>query len=428
MRRRTFLKQTALFTSWSVMRGAAFTYGANERLRVGAIGIAGQGTANINGVVAAGGEIVALCDVHESRKEVAALRQRFAAARFYADFRHMLDKEKLDAVIVSTPDHTHAPATLLALKAGCHVYCEKPLTHTVHEARLVAETAAREKRVTQMGTQIHAGSNYRRVVELIQTGTLGDVREVHVWCARSFGGVERPKETPPVPDGLHWDLWLGPAPVRPYHPTYVPFYWRRWWDFGGGTLADMGCHYLDLVFWALQLRHPTVVAAEGPKPHPESAAVWLIVHYEFPSRGNGPPLRVTWYDGGKRPKHFEEPGLLPKWGDGVLFVGTKGMLLADYSNHQLLPVERFAQAPRPKPFIPESKGHHREWVEACRGQGQPLCSFDYAGPLTETVLLGLVAYRLGRPIHWDAPNCRAINDPEADRFLRKEYRKGWQIA
>lgn len=428
MRRRAFLQSIGLGAGWWIVRGGALSYAANERLRVGAIGIAGQGTYNINNVVSAGGEIVALCDVHESRKEVAAIRERFRAAKFYTDFRHMLDKEKLEAVIVSTPDHTHAPATLRALKAGCHVYCEKPLTHTVHEARLVAETAVKEKRVTQMGTQIHAGSNYRRVVELIQTGTIGEVREVHVWCGRSFGGVDRPKETPPVPQGLHWDLWLGPAPYRPYHPTYVPFYWRRWWDFGGGTLADMGCHYIDLAFWALDLRYPTTIAAEGPPSHPESAAVWLVVHYEFPARNKLPPVKLTWYDGGKRPKYFEEPGLLPKWGDGVLFVGSKGMLIADYSNHRLLPEKQFAEFSRPKPYIPESKGHHREWVEACKQGSQPLCHFGYAGPLTETVLLGVAAYRLGRPIHWDAQNCRAINDPEAERFLRKIYRQGWEIS
>lgn len=428
MRRRTFLKSVGWGAGFVILKGGALTYAANEKLRVGAIGIAGQGAYNINNVAAAGGEIVALCDVHTSRKEVAAMRERFPNASFYTDYRLLLDKEKLDAVIVSTPDHTHAPATLLALKAGCHVYCEKPLTHTVHEARLVSETARKYKRVTQMGTQIHAGSNYRRVVEWIESGAIGEVREVHVWCGRSFGGVDRPKETPPVPEGLDWDLWLGPAPYRPYHPTYVPFWWRRWWDFGGGTLADMGCHYIDLAFWALKLRHPTVVAAEGPKPHPESAAVWLIVHYEFPARDNLPPVKLTWYDGGKRPKYFDEPGLLPKWGDGVLFVGSKGMLIADYGQHRLLPEKQFANVPRPKPSIPESVGHHREWVQACKNNGQTLCHFDYAGPLTETVLLGVAAYRLQRPIHWDAARCQAVNDPEAERFLRKEYRRGWEIS
>jgi predicted dehydrogenase len=398
---------------------------ANERLHVGIIGVAGQGNYDMTQVAAAATAIVALCDVDE--KKLDSAHQRFPKAQTYTDFRRLVDHKGLDAVAIATPDHTHAIATMAALKAGLHVYCEKPLTHTVGEARLVAETAAKQKRVTQMGTQIHAESNYRRVVELVQSGTIGPVREVHVWCAKSWGGGERPKDTPPVPAGLHYDLWLGPATYRPYHPAYLPFHWRRWWDFGGGTLADMACHYMDLPFWALKLRHPEKVVAEGPAPvHPETAAPWLRVHYDFPARDDLPPVKLTWYDGGKRPPHFAE-GKLPKWGDGVLFVGEKGMLLADYNNRKLLPEKDFAGFAPPKPFIPDSIGHHREWVEACKTGGPTTCSFADSGALTEAVLLGNVSYRLGKPLLWDAKKLQATNAPDAERLIHKEYRKPWTL-
>ncbi len=397
----------------------------NDRLQVGVIGIAGQGTYDLNEVARAGAAIVALCDVHESRPEVGEVRKRFPKGPFYTDFRKLLDQKGLDGVVIATPDHTHAVPAMAALKAGLHVYCEKPLTHTVSEARLIAETAVKNKRVTQMGTQIHAGENYRRVVELIETGAIGPVKEVHVWCDTVLSGGDRPKETPPVPAGLHYDLWLGPAPYRPYHHAYIPFHWRGWWDFGGGALADMACHYMDLPFWALKLRYPERVAAEGSPVHPESAARWLIVHYEFPARKDLPPVKLTWYDGGKRPKAFEG-GILPKWGNGVLFVGEKGMLLADYGNHKLLPEKDFNDFKPPSPFIPRSIGHHREWVEACKTGGPTTCNFDYSGALTEAVLLGNVSFRLGKPITWDAKNMRT-NEPEAEKFIQHHYREGWRL-
>jgi len=397
---------------------------ANDRLHVGIIGISGQGTYNVNELAKTDAAIVALCDVYENFKGVVAIRERFPEAKFYTDFRKMIDAKGLDAVLVATPDHTHAPATLMALNAGLHVYCEKPLTHTVSEARLVAETAAKHKRVTQMGTQIHAGNNYRRVVELIQHGAIGPVREVHVWCAKVHAGGDRPKDTPPVPEGLHYDLWLGPAPYRPYHSAYIPFHWRGWWDFGGGTLADMACHYMDLPFWALKLRHPERVSAEGSPVHPESAAQWVIAKWEFPARETLPPVKLTWYDGGKRPRAFAD-GKLPKWGDGVLFVGEKGMLIADYNKYKLLPEKDFAGFTPPTPFIPNSIGHHKEWVEACKTGGSTTCNFGYSGALTETVLLGNVAYRYGKPFSWDAKSLKAVNEPEADRFIQHHYRTEW---
>lgn len=427
--RRRFLKASAALAATGLWVGNSFGQdqkdGTNDRLRVGVIGVAGQGEYDLNEVASAGAEIVALCDVDEKR--AASAREKFPRAKFYPDFRRLLDSKNLDAVVIATPDHTHAVAAMFALQAGLHVYCEKPLTHTVHEARLVAETARKHKRVTQMGTQIHAGTNYRRVVELIQSGAIGPVREVHVWCDKSLGGGDRPSDMPPVPEGLHYDLWLGPAPHRPYHPTYIPFHWRKWWDFGGGTLADMACHHMDLPFWALKLRYPEKVSAEGSAPvHAETAAKWLIVRYEFAARDQLPPVSLTWYDGGKRPPHFAE-NKLPKWGDGTLFVGEKGMLLADYGRRQLLPKEKFEGFDPPKPVIPDSIGHHREWVEACRNGGETTCNFSYGGALTEAVLLGNVSYRLGRPLNWDAKNLRATNEPDAERFLHKEYRKPWVL-
>jgi len=425
--RRRFLKASATSAvTFTIFRSGALAYGANEKLDVGVVGIAGQGNYNLRQTASAGGNIVALCDVHESRKQVQENRQAFSKAAFFTDYRRMLEKAKLDAVVVATPDHTHAPIAATALKAQKHVYCEKPLTHTVHEARVLAELAAREKRVTQMGTQIHAGSNYRRVVELIQGGVIGEVREVHVWVEKAWNFLDRPEERIKPPAGLDWDLWLGPATLRDYQGGIVPQDWRRWWDFGGGTLADMMCHHADLPFWALSLRHPDKVTAEGPTPHPKGAPPWVIVHYEFPARGKLPPVKLTWYDGGKRPKLFQE-GKLPSWGDGSVFVGEKGMLLAGYTQHRLLPEEKFANYPRPKPTIPDSIGHHKEWVEACKTGGTTTCNFDYSGALTESVLLGVAAFRHGKPITWDPRNLKAINDPSADRFLRKEYRKGFEL-
>jgi predicted dehydrogenase len=429
--RRQFLQTSAALGAAGFWPGLAPAQdkkpAANDRLHVGVIGVTRRGGENLNGVVEAGVEVVALCDVDEAL--AGKVRERFPKATFCTDYRRMFDQKGLNAVVVSTPDHSHAPATVLALKAGLHVYCEKPLTHTVHEARVVAELAAKQKRVTQMGTQIHAGTNYRRVVELIQAGAIGAVREVHTWCGRSWGGAQRPPAGAPIPNTLDWDLWLGPAPQRPYAPeVYHPFNWRGWWDFGGGTLADMACHHMDLPFWALNLRVPEKVWAEGaPSPaDAETAARWVIVHYEFPARDKLPPVHLTWYDGGKRPKHFDGGGL-PKWGDGNLFVGKKGMLLADYTRHRLLPEKTFEGYQPPKPTIPDSLGHHKEWVEACKTGGATTCNFDYAGPLTEAVLLGNVAYRLGKPITWDAKNLKAVNEPGADKYLRKAYRKGWSV-
>ncbi|MBC8372249.1 MAG: Gfo/Idh/MocA family oxidoreductase, partial [Planctomycetes bacterium] len=305
----------------------------NEKLDIAVIGVSGRGGANLGGVKSQ--NIVALCDVDANRLGGAA--KGFPKAEKFADFRKMLDKmhNQIDAVVVSTPDHTHAPAAAAAMRLGKHCYCEKPLTHTVGECRTLIELAAKGKLVTQMGTQIHANSNYRRVVEIVQSGMIGSVGKVHVWHTVSYGVSGRPKDTPPVPGNLSWDLWLGPARERPYHPCYLPGRWRGWRDFGTGGIGDFGCHYMDLPFWALKLRHPASVEAEGPPQHAESTPRWLKIIYKFPARDGGKlaPVTMTWSDGGKKPAGLTEllaplGSAAKKWRSGILFVGDKGMVLA----------------------------------------------------------------------------------------------------
>ena len=422
--RRQFAARAALGAGLliGVRPAVARTYQANEQLAIGIIGVANRGRDNLKGV--ASQTIAALCDVDSSYlDEVGAA---FPQAERFADFRRMLDRAKLDAVVISTADHTHAPAAAMALRKGLDVYCEKPLTHSVYEARVLADLARRHKSVTQMGTQIHAGSNYRRVVEAIRAGVIGDVAKVHVWCDGGKTGGDRPTDTPPVPSTLDWDLWLGPAPERPYHPAYVPHNWRGWWDFGNGTLGDLGCHHMDLPFWALDLRYPSAVEAEGPPVHPESTPTWLVVRYEFPERPGLPAVNLTWYNGDRRPRYFAE-GKLPSWGNGTLFVGSKGMLLADYNRHVLLPESAFADYKPPERTIPDSIGHYEEWIEACKSRGPTTCNFDYSGALTEAVLLGNVAYRSGERLNWDARNLRARGSRNAEGYLRRRYRRGWRL-
>lgn len=426
--RRQFLKQAALTTAGICLAGvpssrAARKLSANDKLNLGVIGVANRGAANLQGV--ASENIVALCDVDETA--LSRVAQNFPQARTYLDFRRLLDQKEIDAVVVSTPDHVHAVAAVMALKSGRHLYCEKPLSRTVSEARIITDTARRHRRATQLGTQIHAEPNYRRVVELIQTHAIGPVREVHVWVGVSYGGKDRPTDVVPVPAGLHWDLWLGPVEYQPYSPEYAPGKWRNWWAFGGGTMADFGCHYLDLPFWALDLKYPlSVEPVDGPPVHPDSTPPWLIMRYEFPARGEKPPVKLIWYHGGKQPPQLD-PELARNFRSGVLFIGEKGNLLADYSRRKLLPEQEFADFKAPDPFIPDSIGHHQEWIRACKTGAPTTCSFDYSGPLTEAALLGNVAYRAGQKLEWNAKRLRAGNCPEAEPFIRHHYRRGWKL-
>jgi predicted dehydrogenase len=386
--------------------------------------------------------VAILCDVSEANLNLAA--QTYTNARKIADFRKVYDHAKeFDAVVISTTEHTHAFATMPALQLGKHVYCEKPLTHNIWEARVIREAAAKTKLVTQMGTQIHAGDNYRRVVELIQSGAIGAVTEAHVWVGRAWGlhaseeeakassdivfVQNRPANSSPIPAGLNWDLWLGPAPERPFNEVYLPGpKWYRWWDFGNGTMSDLGSHWADLPFWALKLDRPLTVKASGPSPHPEIAPASMRVTYQYGQRGTRPPVRLTWYQGTYKPQILKESGV-PEWKSGVLFVGDKGMLLSDYSKHILLPEAKFADFKRPEPFIPKSLGHYAEWIHACKTGAPTTCNFEYAGWLTEANHLGNVAFRAGKKLEWDFKNLRAKNAPEIEPLIRRKYRKGWKL-
>jgi predicted dehydrogenase len=395
----------------------------NEKLNLACIGTANRAAADIQGVMHE--QIVALCDVDKTYLD--RKLKELPDARPYADYREMLDKEadKIDAVVIGTTDHHHAPATIRAIRAGKHVYCEKPLTHTVEEARIIATAAKQAGVATQLGTQIHAENNYRRVVEIIQAGTIGDITDVHVWVGKGWGGGERPAGGDEPPATLSWDLWLGPAPVRPYvKGLYHPAQWRRWWDFGQGTLGDMACHYMDLPFWALKLRHPTYCEAEGPEVHPETCPNGLIVRYQYPEREGLVPVKLTWYDGDLVPKQVAGERVPNA---GVMFIGTAGKMFADYSRYRLFPTDKFADFEPPAKTIPDSIGHHREWLKACRDGSPTTCNFDYSGALTESVLLGNVAYRSGQKVEWDAANLKT-NSPASQKFISKEYRSGWEVS
>ena len=431
IKRRDFLKLVGAMTAAATFPAPAFaqTQNANSKLNVVCIGIGSRGAANVNGV--SGENMVALCDIDANQLNRG--KERFPNAKLFSDYRKMYDEieKEIDAVVVSTPDHTHAAPSIIGMKLGKHCYCEKPLAHNVKEVRDMMAIAKEKKLATQMGTQIHEGDNYRRVVELVRAGAVGAIKDVHVWCGTKWGGRPFSTDTPAVPAHIDWDLWLGPAPERPYHPQYFGGAWRCYWAFGNGTLGDMACHYMDLPFWALELGLPkTVEAFCEEKVTPEVAPGQLRVEYTFGERqttwGVLPAVTLNWYDGGLKPTMLKEKEL-PDWGAGVLFVGEKGMLVADYGRWLLFPQERFADYKVPEQTIPKSVGHYREWINACQTGSPTTCHFDYSGPLAETVLLGAVAFRIGKKIEWDAAGMRAINSLEADRYLSRDYRKGWEV-
>lgn len=437
LNRRQFIRTTAAASSLAsaVYVGHALAQESNspnEKLNIACIGVANKGRHNIDEL--ASQNIVALCDVDERFLNQAG--ERWKDARKHRDYRKMLEAEvnKIDAVVVSTADHTHAPATSIALDLGKHVYCEKPLTHTVAEARAIAKLAKKKGVATQMGTQIHASNNYRRVVELVQSGAIGTVKEVHSWCNKGWSNGRFDACSVPVPENLNWDLWLGPAKEHAYCNAIHPGNWRRFWEYGSGTFGDMACHVMDLPFWALNLTHPISVACEGPEVHPDGAPSWCKASYEFPN-GKGGKLLFTWSDGGEHfniVKQTNGPGPdakpLSTWGLGVLFVGDKGMLVADYGRAILLPQEQFKDFKVPEQTIPNSIGHWNEWVKACKTGSPTTCNFDYSGRLTETVLLGIVAYRSGGKVAWDADKLAATGNDKAQQYVSKEYRKGFEVV
>jgi predicted dehydrogenase len=444
LRRRDFLQKSAAGAALArlaavprhVLGGAGHTP-PSEKVNLACIGVGNRGWQLVQGMQHH--NIVALCDVDE--KYLGKASERYPGARKYNDFRKLLDWEEnnVDAVVVATPDHVHVPATVMALKMGKHCYTEKPLGHNVYEVREATRVARRYGLATQLGNTWHSAHIFRSVVELIRGGTIGEVKEVHAWCDNEWEapprvaagdgsrrGRDRPKETPPVPAYLDWDLWLGPAPYRPYHPCYHPVQWRSWWDFGNGRLGDMGCHLIDLPFTALDLRHPLTVEADGPPAHPESAPPWLISKWTFPARGDQPPVELTWYDGNKRPELLKEvapPDSNYPW--YVLLVGAEGMLIAGMDTFRLYPEEKFAGLRRPR--LPQGPSHADQWLAACKTGTPAGTHFGYSGPLTETVLLGTVAYRAGQKLEWDAENLRVTNCPEAQRFIRRATRQGWTL-
>jgi predicted dehydrogenase len=463
-RRRFFRNAAIASTAFTIVPGHVLGLNGktppSEKLNIAGIGIGGQGAHDLEQLSSE--NIVALCDVDANH--AGRIFKKYSKAKVFTDFRKMLDEQKdIDAVMVATPDHLHAFVSTAAIEHGKHVYCEKPLTHSVWEARQIAQAARKHKVATQMGNQGQASEDTRRLCEFILDGAIGPVREVHVWTDRPSNGlfneywpqgIDRPKDCPPVPATLDWDLWLGPAPSRPYHPAYLPFKWRGWWDFGTGALGDIGCHAMDPVFRALKLgaplpigwgdakgdaHYPLSVQASSSRVNKETYPLASMVTYEFGSRGEMPPLKLIWYDGNLRPPRPPELEEDQEMGDnGHLLIGDNGKILSHRGQgrrgFQLIPQKRAKEYGDPPKKIARSIGHHQEWIEACKG-GQPAGSnFDWAGPLTEVVLLGNVALRpelreelTMKKLLWDGAQMRFTNCDDANKFLRTEYRKGWTL-
>lgn len=442
--RRRFVKG-CLVTGAAAVAPVSYTFAQTkpnkDKLNIAVVGAGGRGGANMNGC--AGEHIYALCDINKS--VTAKAKERFKDAIETTDWRTLVDDPKVDAFVISTADHHHALASIAAMRAGKHVYCEKPLAHTVREARMMQDEYIKRRGeiATQMGTQIHSWDNYRRAVELVQSGMIGTVTEAHVWCNRGIRAVGNPvlPEQPQV-ETFDWDVWLGPAADRPYNAGYWKggnLNWNRRWEFGNGVLGDMGSHLIDLAFWALELKRPTSVESEGPEPDPIGCPPWQQVAWEHPARdGDGPhhaACKVVWYHGGegmKRRATFLQPKLgsdadINKWGIGVAFIGENGVVAADYKRIVLSPSVEFKDKPRPEQTIAKSMGHYNEWINAAKTGGESLCNFDYSGALIEHNLLGNVAHRIGKKLEWDAPAMKCTNTPEADALLTKTYRDGWAV-
>ncbi|HOW65235.1 MAG TPA: Gfo/Idh/MocA family oxidoreductase [Candidatus Paceibacterota bacterium] len=459
--RRRFLGRTAAVAALTIVPrhvlGGAGQVAPSDKTTLACIGLGSQGTENLDAFLKFPEiQVVAVCDVNresggylswywgqgkERRKAGREPARRtvdkhygehqrsgqYKGCAAYADYRELLAREDVDAVMIATPDHAHAVITLAALQKKRHVYCEKPLTWSVAEARRVSEAARQAGVATQMGNMGQAEESARRICEILWDGAIGSVREVQVWSPARFWRPslyeERPKETPPVPDGLEWDLWLGPAPHRPYHPEYHPWTWRNWWDFGTGLLGDLGCHKLSTVFKALKLGHPVSIEACSTKINPETYPMGVIARYEFPARGDLAPVTLTWYDGGLRPPR--PPEMLPDEPmRDIIYIGDRGKLMGE----RLVPESRMESYKQPPKTLPRSPGHYYEFVAACRG-GPPAGSnfVDHAGLLSEVCLLGNVALRAQKKLAWDGPRMRITNDDNANKLLQREYRSGWTM-
>jgi predicted dehydrogenase len=395
-----------------------------EKLKIGVVGVSGRGADNLASV--RGEDIVALCDI--DRHRLVDAHKDFPNARVFVDFREMIEMAGLDAIVVSTPDHTHYPASMLALHKRLDVYCEKPLTHTVTQARCLQIRAEQVGAITQMGTQIHANENYRRVVEAIRAGAIGDIEQVHVYVGGTdWSGAGLPK-IEPVPAHVQWDLWIGPQKERDYSSAYHPAGWRRYWAFGGGTTADMACHFMDLPFWALDLDAPVELRADGPEPDSEGAPRSLACDYLYAARGSRQAVRLRWACGDLIPTAELAARGLQQWKNGVLFLGKNGWLISNYDSHEIGPKEAFASYVPPPQTIAKSVGHHREWIEACKARTLPSCHFGYAAPLTEAVLLANVAYRgaRGKVLTWQREQLVLNGGGSAvQELLDEPLRVGW---
>lgn len=459
----------------AVLGGSGYV-APSDKLNIAAIGAGGKGNSNIRmaarwekGSLKTMENIVALCDVDQER--AAETFKQFPDAKRYKDFRVMLEemKDDIDAVMISTPDHTHAVAAMACMQSGKHVYVEKPLTHNIYEARMLTETAKRLSLVTQMGNQGNSSNDIRRICEWIWAGEIGDVRQVHAWTNRPVWpqGLPAPTETMQVPAHLDWDLWQGPAPERGYHQAFLPFKWRGWWDYGTGALGDMACHIIDPVFKALKLGYPTSVeASKGVvfvadfqrAETPESCPPSSLIHFEFPSRGAMPAVKLHWYDGGmmpQRPAELKDDEQMGDWSGGVIFVGDKGKIMCGCyaANPKLLPTSKMEGFNEPEQVLKRVEGNHQtSWVAACKAGDNSLASssFDYAGPLTETILMGNLAIRSldikelvpgkdpNRPnsyiftgnkkLLWDGENMKITNYEPANQFVKRQYRNGWSLG
>jgi len=393
----------------------------SERLNLAFIGVGGRGTANVKGL--ASQNMVAFADVDEQR--AGKVFGVYPNVQRFRDYRKMLDAvgSKIDGIVISTPDHMHFHPAWAAMQMGVNVYLEKPLAHDVNETRMLTDYAAANNLATQLGAQRHAMVNMHRVVELIQSGAIGDVTEVYSWVGGDRGMPEMPKDRPSVPAHLDYDMWIGPAKYRPYHPSFCPYGWRFWWDYGTGETGNWGCHILDIPFWALDLKYPTRVTATGPEVDADRTPKSMQTTFQFPARGDKPAVTLHWSHGA--PAVLSDLGLREK-GSNTLFIGKDGMLLCDFGSLKLLPESDFADFEAPEQTIPDSPGFHQEWVNACKGEGPATCDFSYSGPLAETVLLGNVAYRAGG-FNWDAAGLSAGGNVAAQNLLKTEYRKGWEI-
>ena len=445
MNRRNFAKTLSAAGLFQIVPG--YVVGANGqtppsgKLNIAGIGVGGQGGTDLSNVAAE--NIVAICDVDHAY--AAGTIKKYPGATLYTDYRVMLEKEKgIDAVMIGTPDHTHAVIAAAAMRAGKHVYCQKPLTHDVHEARTLARIAKESKVSTQMGVQYHSGEGIRRIREWIEAGVIGEVREVVAWSTLTYHPaghtwwspklLRKPADTPAPPAGLDWDVWIGPAAMRPYHPVYHPKTWRAWWDFGSGMMGDRGVHTLDSVVWSLKLGLPESIDATSVDMNPDTHPIASVVTFQFPARDTLPPVKVTWYEGMRPPRapELEDGRGMGDPQGGILFYGSKGTIMSDYyaTSPRLIPESRMKEfaANQPAKTLPRvAGGHYQDWLRGCKGEGQPGANFEYGAHLSEICQLGNIARRVDTRILWDAVNMRVTNHEAANQYIKKTYRDGWSL-